>query len=303
MAKRKRAQAPLEQQQPYDNLLKSLLEGQEAQILPHILDGAVYQETYDIEIMRTILRADRVYKVLYKGKAHILHLEFETGSDEEMSVRLLDYHAYLYRKYRLPVISVIVYPFETTMATSPLQEESDGEILLIFHFRRFPLWYLEAEKYVQNHTVALYALLPAMAGANAQVILPAIAEMVEYYQDDENALAREIRWIGIVLRRSTIVPEEDKRMIEERLSMYDDLMEKDPKMKKIQAESEARGEARGAAKTLRMTILLLVKGRFPALLEQAQQRVKRTTSIDELKQLFEQLASATDEVAARSLLL
>jgi len=108
-----------------------------------------------------------------------------------------------------------------------------------------------------------------------------------------------IRWIGVVLRRSTIVPEEDKRMIEERLSMYDDLMEKDPKMRKIRAESEAKG----AIKTLRMTILLLVKGRFPALLEQAQQRVKRTTSVDELKQLFEQLANASDEAAARALLL
>jgi hypothetical protein len=92
-------------------------------------------------------------------------------------------------------------------------------------------------------------------------------------------------------------------MIEEMLSMYDDLMEKDPKMRKIRAESEARGEAKGAIKTLRMTILVLVQGRFPALLEQAQQRVKRTTSVDELKQLFEQLASASDEAAARALLL
>ncbi len=104
-------------------------------------------------------------------------------------------------------------------------------------------------------------------------------------------------------------------MIEERLSMYDDLMEKDPKMRKIRAESEARGEARGkargeargeargATRTLRMTILVLVQGRFPGLLEQAQQRVKRTTSVDELKQLFEQLASASDEATVRSLLL
>jgi hypothetical protein len=116
-------------------------------------------------------------------------------------------------------------------------------------------------------------------------------------------LAREIRWLGIILRRATILSEEEKRMIEERLSMYDDLMEKDPKMKKIRAESEARGEARGATKTLRMTILVLVKGRFPALLEQAQQRIKRTRSADELKQLFEQLASASDEATVRSLLL
>ncbi len=89
MARRKRPEIPLEQQQPYDTLLKSLLEGQEAQILPHVLEGVIYQETYDIEVMRTILRTDRVYKVLYKGKTHILHLEFETGSDEEMAERLL----------------------------------------------------------------------------------------------------------------------------------------------------------------------------------------------------------------------
>lgn len=31
---------PLEQQQPYDNALKSLLEGQEAQLLPQFLPGA-----------------------------------------------------------------------------------------------------------------------------------------------------------------------------------------------------------------------------------------------------------------------
>jgi hypothetical protein len=49
-----------------------------------------------------------------------------------------------------------------------------------------------------------------------------------------------------------------------------------------------------------MTILVLVKGRFPTLLEQAQQRVKRTTSVDELKQLFEQLTSVSDEATARA---
>jgi hypothetical protein len=141
MGKRKNETSTVDQQQPYDNILKSLLEGQEAQILPHLLDEeVVYLDTLTIEVMRTLLRTDRVYKVLYRGREHILHLEFETDGKNFMDSRLLDYHAYLYHKYHLPVISVIVYPFETTMAQSPLQELSGDEVILFFHFRVFPLW-------------------------------------------------------------------------------------------------------------------------------------------------------------------
>ena len=42
MAKRTSQELPTHQQQPYDNLLKSLLEGQEKQMLPYFLPGAEY---------------------------------------------------------------------------------------------------------------------------------------------------------------------------------------------------------------------------------------------------------------------
>jgi predicted transposase YdaD len=119
-----------------------------------------------------------------------------------------------------------------------------------------------------------------------------------------------LRWLGIVLRRADIVPLEEKRVIEERLSMYDDLMEKDPKMIRIRAESEARGEARGEAKgetkgrtqELRMTIVAFVQVRFPTLVELANQKVKHLSTPDELRLLFQQLLHAADEDVARSLL-
>ena len=88
--------------------------------------------------------------------------------------------------------------------------------------------------------------------------------------------------------------------------MYDDLMEKDPKMIRIRAESEAQGEARGEAKgrtqELRMTIVAFVQVRFPTLVELANQKVKRVSTPDELRLLFQQLMTASDENAARSLL-
>jgi predicted transposase YdaD len=311
MGKSKNETSTVEQQQPYDNILKSLLEGQEAQILPYLLDEeVVYLDTLTIEVMRTLLRTDRVYKVLYRGREHILHLEFETDGKNFMDSRLLDYHAYFYHKYHLPVISIIVYPFETTMAQSPLQELSGDEVILFFRFRVFPLWRVSAQKYVQEHIVPMYALLPAMQGANAQLVCHAIEEMVQYYQYDDAALAREVRWMGIMTRRADIIPLEEKRIIEERLSMFDDLMEKDPKMRRIRAESEARGRAEGEAKGvtkgvtkgLQGSILILIETRFPALVGLGRQRVKALTKADELNELLKQLLLVSDEEDARSLL-
>src|ERR1700730_8185794 len=101
--------------------------------------------------------------------------------------------------------------------------------------------------------------------------------MVEYYQGNDTKLAQELRWMGIVLRRVNTIPREDKREIQERLNMWDDLMEKDPKMRKIRRESEAKGRAKGRTDVLvegwRQAVITAVRLRFPHLIELAQQRV------------------------------
>lgn len=299
--KRKHTQPTLDQLQPYDNLLKSLLEGYEQQLLPYFFAEAVYLETLDIETHRTTLRVDRVYKIRYKGKEHILHLEFETGADDDMDARLLDYHGYFHRKYKLPVISIIVYPFRTTMAQSPLREVGEDGEILIFHFHVFPLWKLRAEHYIQAHEILIYSLLPAMEGVNADLLNSAIDEMIEYYHGNEERLGQALKWMGIILQRADVMPLQDKRVIEERINMYDELVERDPKMKKMRAESEARGEVKGVAKGLRKAVLRAVKLRFPALIDQAQQKVVRMNITEELEVLLDEVLKASDEQTARLL--
>jgi len=296
MGKRKSTKSTPGKQQQYDNAIKSLLEDREAQMLSHFLPGSVYQETLTIEVMRTPLRVDRVYKALYRGKEHIVHIEFETGADSRMASRLLDYHTYFLHKYQLSVISILIYPFSTTIATSPFEEiGSDGKPILTFHFIVLPLWKEKAQEYLEKHAIEMYSFLPTMEGANLPLLSEAIGEMVEWYRNDQPRLARELRWMGIMLRRANIVPLEDKQILERRLSMYDDLMEKDPKMRKIRAESEAKG--------FRIAIVTLVKGRFPSLTELAQQRVKQVTMPDDLRALLEKIISASDEATARRILV
>ena len=314
MAKKATGEASQDQQQPYDNLLKSLLEGQEKQMLPYFVPGAEYLETLNVEIVRTPLRVDRVYLIKHKGRKKIAHLEFESGSNNDMAARLLDYHTYLYHKYKLPVKSVIVYPFPTKMAESPLREvDEDGEILT-FHFRVLPLWQLKAEQYVNEHAIVMYALLPTMKGVNAPLLHKAIDEMVEYYQGDDTRLAQEFRWMGIVIRRGISMSRTDKREIQERLNMWDDLMEKDPKMRKIRKESEAKGRTEGLkegvekglkeglAEGLRNAIVTTIRVRFPDLTELAQERVAQVSKPEKLNLLMGQIVIAPDENVIRLLL-
>ena len=299
MAKKASDEASQEQQQPYDNLLKSLLEGQEKQMLPYFVPDVEYLETLNVEVIRTPLR---VYLVRQRGHKKIAHLEFESGPNNNMAARLLDYHTYLHLKYNLPVKSVIVYPFSTKMAKSPfLEEDEDGEIVT-FHFRVFPLWQLQAEHFIHDHAIVMYALLPTMVGADAPLLHKAIDEMVEYYKGNDTKLAQELRWMGIVLRRVKSISHAAKREIQERLNMWDDLFEKDPKMRKIRRESEAKGRTEGLVEGLRQAVITAVRLRFPHLIELAQQRVAQINRPDKLHLLLDQITIAPDENAARSLL-
>ncbi|GHO92466.1 hypothetical protein KSF_025140 [Reticulibacter mediterranei] len=79
--------------QSYDGSIKTIFKNDAANILPHLLPGAIWQETLDIEVLRSPMRVDWVYRVLYKGKIYILHLEFQAGTDPKMAHRLLIYHA------------------------------------------------------------------------------------------------------------------------------------------------------------------------------------------------------------------
>lgn len=193
---------------------------------------------------------------------------------------------------------------------SPLREVDENGEILTFHFQVLPLWELQAQEYVNEHAVVMYALLPTMQGADASLLHKAINEMVEYYKGDTIRLAQEIRWMGIVIRRATSMSRAAKREIQERLTMWDDLMEKDPKMRKIRKESEAKGRTEGikegikegVAEGLRKAIVTTVRLHFPGLTELAQERVAQISKPEKLDLLFEQVAIAPDEKMVRLLL-
>lgn len=166
-------------QQPYDNLLKRLLEHQPLAIIPFLLpDGDItIVEELNIEVLLPPRRTDRVYKALYRREVHILHVEVETSTNHNMDKRLLVYHALLLEKYNLPIISIIIYPFKTVPVAPPLKEsDADGEILS-FRYQTLSLWHMDARVYIERRATPIYGLLPVMEGTNSDLLLNAIDEM------------------------------------------------------------------------------------------------------------------------------
>src|SRR5713101_7090497 len=231
-----------QQRQPYDSALKSLLEDHVAEILPEILPESELVSEQNAEIARTNLRPDLVYLIRYRDEPHILNLELQTNLDSDMAYRLLLYHVELFGKYRLPVISMVMYPFETRLAETVFREVSGQETLLLFQHRVLRLWTLEAEQYVRRRVVSMYTLLPAMKGANAPMLLQAVNEMEQEYKGLH--LARHLVRFRTILRRSKTLSEQDKQIVEERLHMYDSLLDEDPDIQERVAKAKIETQQR-----------------------------------------------------------
>jgi predicted transposase YdaD len=311
---RKPKKRRLEKQQPYDTTFKAWIRGQPEAILPVLVPGVTLEGMLDVEVIRPTMRMDKVFKVKYHGVDSIANFEFETGTNNDIVPRMLAYNAILYHDYGLPVISMIIYPFRTKMAESPLNITSGPKRLITFDFLMLPFFMEEAEHYIREHIACMYPVLPTMRGANDAMIKQAMAELTALYREDEVSLSQQFVWMNLLLERTDTIALEEKQKIKERLKMYDPLWEEHPKIKQIRAESKAEGEAIGIAEgevmgivkgeilALQRTIVNIVKARFPDLAELAQKQVTQINDPGALDLLVQKVSTAPDEVMVRWLL-
>ena len=244
------------------------------------------------------MRADKVFKVIIEDKEHIVDIEFESGTDSKMASRLLVYNSVLHHDYQLPVVSIIVYPFRTVMAKSPLQIIGTQGRIITFEFITLPLFLEDAERYVREHIVSMYPLIPTMKGANHYLIKQIMVELTEMYREDEVTLSQQFIWLKLLLERTDTIKLQEKKKIRKELSMYDKLWEESPTVQKMRAESKAEG----AVEALQKAIVHVVKARFPELEELAQQQVIHLNNPAVLDVFVQHVSTAPDENMARWLL-
>lgn len=265
-----------------------------AEILPNLLPEAEYIGEENIEVDRTTLRADLVYDIIYSRLPHILNMELQTQGDSDMPIRMAQYHIALLAKHNKPVISMILYPFKTTIPEPPFREMSGDKTLLMMDYKVVLLWQMEALPFLQDHIVCMYTLLPAMKGVTASMLLQALGEMKQHYS--KSKFGDHVARFQKILRRSTTISEQDRKTVEATLSIYeyDSLMDDSP----VAQRNLLRGSQQGA----RQMVLKVVEAKFPALQTLAEQLVTQINSVEALGILVTQVAKAPDEDIARWLL-
>jgi hypothetical protein len=318
VARRKHKRLLSKRPQKYDTSFKDWISKRAQEILPLLLPGVEYEQTLNVEIIRSTMRADKVFKVQYYGQEHILHLEFETSLDDCLQSRLLVYNAVLYHDYQLPVMTLVLYPFRVKMAESPLLIANCKQEILRFQFQTVPLFTMDAEEYVQQHRTSMYPLLPTMRGVHADMIGQVLHELSELYRNDEVTLAQQFVWMELLLERTDTVLPVEKNKIQERLAMFDKLWEESPRVQKMREQFHAQyygegiakgmmrgikqGMVQGEIQTLRRNVMNVVQVRFPDLTAFAQEQVKLFDNPGALDLLFQKILVAPDIKFARWLL-
>jgi len=95
--------------------------------------------------------------------------------------------------------------------------------------------------------------------------------------------------------------DQEKQKVEAHLRTYDSLLDEDPYFQEEKALERKLGLNEGI-QAFQRTIVEIVKSRFPALTELAQQRVAQIQELDDLQQLNIQLSTARNQTAARRIL-
>ena len=167
-----------------------------------------------------------------------------------------------------------------------------------------------------------------MKGAKAELLKQALREMVEHYP--RHQLGHRLIRFHRIMRRATVMSEEEKREVEEELHMqyaFDEFIDDNPyvleridkkvdeRLAKAKAEIEARAakaeaEAKAraakaeasAAKAQQDMVLRVLNLRFPSLEGQAQSIIRGIQDIEHLATLFDQIMLAHDEQEALNFL-
>ncbi len=103
---------------PYDVTFKHLVEAHPRDALAFVgIAGIERVEIVDADVSAISSAVDKALKVTTQQGEFLVHLEFQSGRDNELAERLFWYNAVLYHRHRLPVQTVLV--LLTAAADSP----------------------------------------------------------------------------------------------------------------------------------------------------------------------------------------
>lgn len=99
-----------------------------------------------------------------------------------------------------------------------------------------------------------------------------------------------------------MITPEDKSKVQDRLDVFDQLLEEDEFVQQQRALGREEGRDEGKIEEAQQILINLVSRRFPTLTKLAQQKAKRTSQLSTLNETINSIADTFDEASARAIL-
>lgn len=222
----------------YDNTCKYLAENFSSDFATWLLGKPIpLTKIEPSELSAEPIRADSV--IFLESSEIVMHLEFQTKTDESMAYRMANYWLRLYGKYpHKEIYQVVIYLKPTK---SPLVHQSKFQSKQLNHeFSVIRLWEQPTE--IFQRYLGLLPLAVLTDTSNPEETLKQVAGQIENIADKQvqsNVAASTAIISGIALNREVI----------QRL-LRSEIMKESVIYQEILLEGEAKGEARGEAKGL-----------------------------------------------------
>ena len=262
----------------FDNVCKYLAEKYPSNFVKWLLDI----EPVSLRILKTELNVEpiRADSVLFlKMGRQILHLEFQTSpqSKPPLPLRMLDYSVRLKRKYRCPVIQVIIF-LQQTESQLVFTEKYEDETT-IHHYRVIRLWEQDPNLFINQP--GLYPFAPLTNSNNPDYLLQQIAEKINKLDDIEQrqTLGSCTSILAGLRFDKTLINSLFQEDIMKGSVIYQDILEK--------------GEKRGGEKEALKLVMMQLNLRFPQLEERLTNKVQ-TLSLSDLEDLAGSLLEFKD---------
>lgn len=95
-----------------------------------------------------------------------------------------------------------------------------------------------------------------------------------------------------------MITPDDKKKVEQRLDVFDQLLEEDEYIQ----QQRALGREEGEIRAIRHALVRVTEQRFPSLVELAQQKAEHTSQFAAIDKIIGLIAAAPDESTARYIL-
>ena len=307
-------EAKFSQQQPYDSTFKAFIDDVTQAILSFLLREEITvvrelkESLFKQNSVKPPLRVDAAYLVQSRTPGEIdrfvAHTEVETALSADVEERLLEYASMLHHKHHLPVVQVLLCPFETSnLPTPPYRVRRGDKVITTHEYIVVALWQEEAQAVVEFGQIELYALLPTMKGATSELLISALRAMRTFFAAEESRLCDHLLWFETLLSRTTTVTAEEKGKVRHvMMNEYRTWLDDSYFVQQRMAEGEARGRQEGLAEGLQEAVMTAVELRFPTLLDLAQERARRAKTPEALRLVLTGLKTAPNEEVAYYLL-